>query len=342
MKNSVTKETSAFFEPALDYIVCKIPRWDLGKFQGVDRELGSSMKSVGEVMAIGRTFEEAIQKGLRMIGQGMHGFVENKELVIPNIDKSLHEPTDKRIFVISKAMRAGYTVDQIHELTKIDCWFLRKLMNIVRTAHDLEELDESITSAENPEKYYDLMRRAKIQGFSDFQIARAIWKEKMEDCHMQWVRQFRKSLGIVPVVKQIDTLAAEYPAQTKLSVSDLQRYRQRREIPGRPQVDCGTGLGSLPHRLLGRVRLVRRAGFEYHSQRGLPQRDDQLQPRDGINRLRHVRPALFRRADLRTGDGYSRTRKSSRRNPLDRWTDTQQPGHAPRRATREHIGYDSR
>ncbi|WP_025277384.1 carbamoyl-phosphate synthase (glutamine-hydrolyzing) large subunit [Barnesiella viscericola] len=214
LKNSVTKETSAFFEPALDYIVCKIPRWDLGKFQGVDRELGSSMKSVGEVMAIGRTFEEAIQKGLRMIGQGMHGFVENKELVIPNIDKSLHEPTDKRIFVISKAMRAGYTVDQIHELTKIDCWFLQKLMNIVRTAHDLEELDESITSAENPEKYYDLMRRAKIQGFSDFQIARAIWKEKMEDCHMQWVRQFRKSLGIVPVVKQIDTLAAEYPAQT--------------------------------------------------------------------------------------------------------------------------------
>lgn len=214
LKNSVTKETSAFFEPALDYIVCKIPRWDLGKFQGVDRELGSSMKSVGEVMAIGRTFEEAIQKGLRMIGQGMHGFVENKELVIPNIDKSLHEPTDKRIFVISKAMRAGYTVDQIHELTKIDCWFLQKLMNIVRTAHDLEELDESITRAENPQEYYDLMRRAKIQGFSDFQIARAIWKEKMEDCHMQWVRQFRKSLGIVPVVKQIDTLAAEYPAQT--------------------------------------------------------------------------------------------------------------------------------
>lgn len=214
LKNSVTKETSAFFEPALDYIVCKIPRWDLGKFQGVDRELGSSMKSVGEVMAIGRTFEEAIQKGLRMIGQGMHGFVENKELVIPNIDKSLHEPTDKRIFVISKAMRAGYTVDQIHELTKIDCWFLQKLMNIVRTAHDLEELDESITCAENPQEYYDLMRRAKIQGFSDFQIARAIWKEKMEDCHMQWVRQFRKSLGIVPVVKQIDTLAAEYPAQT--------------------------------------------------------------------------------------------------------------------------------
>ena len=135
LKNSVTKETSAFFEPALDYIVCKIPRWDLGKFQGVDRELGSSMKSVGEVMAIGRTFEEAIQKGLRMIGQGMHGFVENKDLVIPDIDKALHEPTDKRIFVISKAMRAGYTVDQIHELTKIDRWFLQKLMNIVRAGN---------------------------------------------------------------------------------------------------------------------------------------------------------------------------------------------------------------
>lgn len=215
LKNSVTKETSAFFEPALDYIVCKIPRWDLGKFQGVDRELGSSMKSVGEVMAIGRTFEEAIQKGLRMIGQGMHGFVENKDLVIPDIDKALHEPTDKRIFVISKAMRAGYTVDQIHELTKIDRWFLQKLMNIVRTAQELETLDESVTQIKSDKKAgAELIRRTKIQGFSDFQIARAIWKDKMEDCHMQWVREYRKSLGIVPVVKQIDTLAAEYPAQT--------------------------------------------------------------------------------------------------------------------------------
>ena len=215
LKNSVTKETSAFFEPALDYIVCKIPRWDLGKFQGVDRELGSSMKSVGEVMAIGRTFEEAIQKGLRMIGQGMHGFVENKDLVIPDIDKALHEPTDKRIFVISKAMRAGYTVDQIHELTKIDRWFLQKLMNIVRTAQELETLDESIAQFKSDKKAgAELIRRANIQGFSDFQIARAIWKDKMEDCHMQWVRKYRKSLGIVPVVKQIDTLAAEYPAQT--------------------------------------------------------------------------------------------------------------------------------
>lgn len=215
LKNSVTKETSAFFEPALDYIVCKIPRWDLGKFQGVDRELGSSMKSVGEVMAIGRTFEEAIQKGLRMIGQGMHGFVENKDLVIPDIDKALHEPTDKRIFVISKAMRAGYTVDQIHELTKIDRWFLQKLMNIVRTAQELETLDESVAQPQSDKKAgAELIRRAKVQGFSDFQIARAIWKDKMEDCHMQWVREYRKSLGIVPVVKQIDTLAAEYPAQT--------------------------------------------------------------------------------------------------------------------------------
>ena len=213
LKNSVTKETSAFFEPALDYIVCKIPRWDLGKFQGVDRELGSSMKSVGEVMAIGRTFEEAIQKGLRMIGQGMHGFVENKDLVIPDIDKALHEPTDKRIFVISKAMRAGYTVDQIHELTKIDCWFLQKLMNIVRTAQELEKTDVAQLEADK-EAGRELMRRAKVQGFSDFQIARALWKEEMEDCHMHWVRRYRKSLGIVPVVKQIDTLAAEYPAQT--------------------------------------------------------------------------------------------------------------------------------
>ena len=140
LKNSVTKTTSAFFEPALDYVVCKIPRWDLGKFHGVARELGSSMKSVGEVMAIGRTFEEAIQKGLRMIGQGMHGFVENKELVITDIDKALHEPTDTRIFVISKAFRAGYTIDQIHELTKIDRWFLQKLYGIMCTSKELHKL----------------------------------------------------------------------------------------------------------------------------------------------------------------------------------------------------------
>ena len=212
LKNSVTKTTSAFFEPALDYVVCKIPRWDLGKFHGVDKELGSSMKSVGEVMAIGRTFEEAIQKGLRMIGQGMHGFVENKELVIPDIDKALHEPTDKRIFVISKAFRAGYTIDQVHELTKIDKWFLQKLMNIMNTSEELHQWGNNHKQiADLPA---DLLKHANRQGFSDFQIARAIGYEgDMEDGSL-YVRNYRKSLGIVPVVKQIDTLAAEYPAQT--------------------------------------------------------------------------------------------------------------------------------
>ena len=212
LKNSVTKTTSAFFEPALDYVVCKIPRWDLGKFHGVDRELGSSMKSVGEVMAIGRTFEEAIQKGLRMIGQGMHGFVENKELVIADVDKALREPTDKRIFVISKAMRAGYTVDQIHELTKIDKWFLYKLENIMQTSKELHEWGNNhIQLSELPK---ELLYKAKRQGFSDFQVARAIgWQGEMEDGILA-VRQYRKSLGVLPVVKQIDTLAAEYPAQT--------------------------------------------------------------------------------------------------------------------------------
>ena len=210
LKNSVTKTTSAFFEPALDYVVCKIPRWDLGKFHGVARELGSSMKSVGEVMAIGRTFEEAIQKGLRMIGQGMHGFVENKELVIPDIDKALNEPTDRRIFVISKAFRAGYTIDQIHDLTKIDKWFLQKLYNIIQTAGALESFSKITDIPDN------LFRLAKVQGFSDFQIARAIFKDKMEDGEraILQVRQDRKYRGILPVVKQIDTLAAEYPAQT--------------------------------------------------------------------------------------------------------------------------------
>ena len=212
LKNSVTKTTSAFFEPALDYVVCKIPRWDLGKFHGVDKELGSSMKSVGEVMAIGRTFEEAIQKGLRMIGQGMHGFVENKELVISDIDKALREPTDKRIFVISKAFRAGYTVDQVHELTKIDKWFLEKLMNIMNTSKELEQWSKNHKQiADLP---LELLKKAKIQGFSDFQIARAIGYEGDMEDGILYVRNHRKSVGIVPVVKQIDTLAAEYPAQT--------------------------------------------------------------------------------------------------------------------------------
>ena len=212
LKNSVTKTTSAFFEPALDYVVCKIPRWDLGKFHGVDKELGSSMKSVGEVMAIGRTFEEAIQKGLRMIGQGMHGFVENKELVISDIDKALREPTDKRIFVISKAFRAGYTIDQVHELTKIDKWFLQKLMNIMKTSEELHSWGNNHKQiADLPN---ELLRKAKVQGFSDFQIARAIGYEGDMEDGILYIRKHRKEAGILPVVKQIDTLAAEYPAQT--------------------------------------------------------------------------------------------------------------------------------
>ncbi|PNP95976.1 carbamoyl phosphate synthase large subunit [Hoylesella timonensis] len=211
LKNSVTKTTSAFFEPALDYVVCKIPRWDLSKFRGVDKELGSSMKSVGEVMAIGRNFEEAIQKGLRMIGQGMHGFVENKELEIENIDVALREPTDKRVFIISKAMHKGYTVDQIHELTKIDKWFLQKLKHII----DIDEALKSCTSINVLDK--TLLRNAKVYGFTDFQIARAVGLEdEMANMHqaMLVVRNLRKQYGILPVVKQIDTLAAEYPAQT--------------------------------------------------------------------------------------------------------------------------------
>lgn len=211
LKNSVTRSTSAFFEPALDYIVCKIPRWDLGKFHGVRREIGSSMKSVGEVMAIGRTFEEVIQKGLRMIGQGMHGFVENKPIKIENIDKSLSEPTDKRIFVIEEAFRKGYSVERIHELTKIDRWFLEKLQGICNTCNELESLNslEEISD--------ELMKRAKSQGFSDFQIGRALWGERMNadaETLSNEVRADRLRRGIRPVVKQIDTLAAEYPAQT--------------------------------------------------------------------------------------------------------------------------------
>ncbi|MBQ1676234.1 MAG: carbamoyl-phosphate synthase (glutamine-hydrolyzing) large subunit, partial [Bacteroidaceae bacterium] len=210
LKNSVTKTTSAFFEPALDYVVCKIPRWDLGKFHGVDKELGSSMKSVGEVMAIGRTFEEAIQKGLRMIGQGMHGFVENKEIEIADIDSALKAPTDKRIFIIAKALRQGYTIDQIHDLTKIDKWFLQKLNNIRQTDNELHAC-KSINVLDK-----ELLRKAKIQGFTDFQIGRALGLEAEMDSEqaIMVVRNYRKMHGIVPVVKQIDTLAAEYPAQT--------------------------------------------------------------------------------------------------------------------------------
>ena len=211
LKNSVTRTTSAFFEPALDYVVCKIPRWDLSKFRGVDKELGSSMKSVGEVMAIGRNFEEALQKGLRMIGQGMHGFVENKELEIEDIDAALREPTDKRVFVISKAMHRGYTIDQIHDLTKIDKWFLQKLKHII----DIDEELKRCTSINVLDR--ELLRIAKVYGFTDFQIGRAVGLEKeVGNMHKATliVRNLRKSFGVLPVVKQIDTLAAEYPAQT--------------------------------------------------------------------------------------------------------------------------------
>ena len=209
LKNSVTRTTPAFFEPALDYIVCKIPRWDLAKFHGVSREIGSSMKSVGEVMAIGRTFEEAIQKGLRMIGQGAHGFVANKDIVVDDIERALREPTDKRIFIIAKAFEAGYTIDQIHELTKIDKWFLNKLYNIHITGSRLAEAN----SVEQLD--LELLKRAKREGFSDFQIGKIIYKEKLDtEAAMDIIRAKRKENGIVPVVKQIDTLAAEFPAKT--------------------------------------------------------------------------------------------------------------------------------
>lgn len=234
LKNSVTKTTSAFFEPALDYVVCKIPRWDLSKFHGVDKELGSSMKSVGEVMAIGRNFEEAIQKGLRMIGQGMHGFVENKELKIPDIDAALREPTDKRIFVISKAMHLPqYDIDKIHELTKIDRWFLYKLKHII-------DIDEQLKKQNINTLDTALLRDAKVYGFTDFQIARALGLENgYSNMHQALlvVRNRRKQLGILPVVKQIDTLAAEYPAQTNYlyvtysgATNDIQYENDKRSI----------------------------------------------------------------------------------------------------------------
>ena len=210
LKNSVTKDTPAFFEPTLDYIVAKLPRWDLGKFRGVDREIGSSMKSVGEVMAIGRTFEDTIQKGLRMIGQGMHGFTENKHLHVDDLDHALAAPTDKRIFFLSQALHAGYTIDRLHELTKIDRWFLEKLQNIVKTDNELK----AAGTLQNIDE--DLMRKAKIQGFSDFQIAKAVGLGNQMDMDFAVLvtRKHRLSLGVKPVVKQIDTLAAEFPAQT--------------------------------------------------------------------------------------------------------------------------------
>ena len=227
LKNSVTRTTSAFFEPALDYVVCKIPRWDLTKFRGVKRELGSSMKSVGEVMAIGRTFEEALQKGLRMIGQGMHGFVENHEIKIRDIKKELHEPTDMRIFVVSKALKTGYSIEQIHQLTMIDRWFLYKLKHLVDIDLRLREFSSLADMSATMEFYEllefiedpifaELLKEAKVYGFSDFQIARAIGLESYMNTEAAGltIRRWRKTQGIVPIVNQIDTLAAEYPAVT--------------------------------------------------------------------------------------------------------------------------------
>ncbi len=232
LQNSVTKNTPAFFEPALDYIVCKIPRWDLSKFQGVSREIGSSMKSVGEVMSIGRSFEEAIQKGLRMIGQGAHGFVANREIKVDDIDKALREPTDNRIFVISKAFQKGYSIDQIHDLTKIDKWFLNKLYNIVVTSKELSKFDSE------QDINRELLKRAKSQGFSDFQIGRLLYKDSIDlDISAFLVRKYRKSLGVVPVIKQIDTLAAEFPAQTNYlyltyngEYNDIETERDQKSI----------------------------------------------------------------------------------------------------------------
>lgn len=209
LKNAVTRSTTACFEPALDYVVCKIPRWDLGKFKGVSRELGSSMKSVGEVMAIGRTFEEAIQKGLRMIGQGMHGFVANRELSVESVEESLSRPTDQRIFALANALHKGYDVEKIHSLTRIDKWFLHKL-------HGIYTLDQELKKCDRIEDMpLELLREAKQKGFSDFQIARTVSGDNGDlEAKMEAVRRHRKAQGIVPVVKQIDTLAAEYPAMT--------------------------------------------------------------------------------------------------------------------------------
>ncbi|MBR1917329.1 MAG: carbamoyl-phosphate synthase large subunit [Bacteroidaceae bacterium] len=227
LKNSVTQCTSAFFEPALDYVVCKVPRWDLSKFQGVSHRLGSSMKSVGEVMAIGRTFEEAMQKGLRMIGQGLHGFVENKPLSFADIADELANATDNRVVAIAQAMQMGYSVEQIHSLTKIDKWFLYKLRHIADIDQHMKEfryLSDLIVDMDSSEFaelieepcFADLLREAKVYGFSDSQIASAIGLDATlgkEEAGLK-VRKWRKDLGILPVVNQIDTLAAEYPAQT--------------------------------------------------------------------------------------------------------------------------------
>ena len=201
---------SAYVAPSLDYLICKIPRWDLTKFAGVSRKIGSSMKSVGEIMSIGRTFEELLQKGLRMIGQGMHGFVGNDHVKFDNLDEELANPTDLRIFAIAQALEEGYTIDRIYELTKIDPWFIERMKNIVDFKHKLEAMNtlEEITP--------EVMRQAKIMGFSDFQIARFVLKQQGTNMEKEnlMVRQYRKKLGILPAVKRIETVASEHPELT--------------------------------------------------------------------------------------------------------------------------------
>ena len=326
LKNSVTKTTSAFFEPALDYVVCKIPRWDLSKFHGVDKELGSSMKSVGEVMAIGRNFEEAIQKGLRMIGQGMHGFVENKELRIPDVDKALREPTDKRIFIISKAMHLPhYDIDRIHELTKIDRWFLHKLKHIIDIDEDLKRHNVNTLDRQ-------LLLEAKTYGFTDFQIARAVGLEQelgsMAKAGLA-IRSMRKNYGIVPAVKQIDTLAAEYPAHTNylyLTYSgvgsnsavahDVNYENDRRSI---------IVLGS------GAYRIGSSVEFDWCGVQALNTIRRQGYRSVMINYNPETVSTDYDMCDhLRARHGHHRTRESPRSHRLHRRTDTQQPRHATR------------
>ena len=201
---------SAYVAPQLDYLICKIPRWDLNKFAGVSHRIGSSMKSVGEIMSIGRTFEEIIQKGLRMIGQGMHGFVGNDHTRFTNLDDELANPTDLRIFAIAQALEEGYSIERIYELTKIDPWFIGKLKNIVDYKHKLSEYNSL------EELPADVLHQAKVMGFSDFQIARFVLKPtqgNMEKENLQ-VRAYRKKLGILPAVKRINTVASEHPELT--------------------------------------------------------------------------------------------------------------------------------
>jgi len=208
LKNSITQTTPAFFEPSLDYIVCKIPRWDLNKFTGVSKKIDSSMKSVGEVMSIGRTFEEAIQKGLRMIGQGMHGFVSNHDIENPDISGELEDPTDMRIFAIADAFEKNYSIEKIHDLTKIDNWFLFKLKRIFDQKNQLEKYNKI------EEVPLDFLSDCKKSGFSDFQVARHVFKKGDIEENLLKVRDYRKNKNIIPYVKQIDTLAAEFPAKT--------------------------------------------------------------------------------------------------------------------------------